>query len=220
MGLFESFKRMLGILPPEPRVVGPEQRAQILADMKDYTREALARGETVSEARASSLDIFSGELPDEELASELDALLPALAREREAEMAGWPEITDCDRLDAAFADLRGTGLLAEQNYWCCGTCATSDMGARLKEARKAGGDVPRGYTYYHEQDTESAIYGGGLYLAYGAEARGKEATLGIAREVVTVLERHGFKPDWEGDPDRRIFVPLDWKRRTPLPKAY
>lgn len=218
--MFDSFKRMLGILPPKPRVIGPEERAQLVADIREYARETLTRGCDASEAREVTLDVFSGELPEDELEALLDETLPKLIAEREAEMADWPAVTDCDRLDAAFAELQASGLLAEQNYWCCGTCATSDMGARLKQARKAGDEVPRGYTYYHEQDTESAVCGGGLYLAYGAEARGKEATLGIAHEIVEKLERHGFAPDWDGSVNRRIFVPIDWKRRTPLPKAY
>src|SRR5881394_768506 len=39
----------------------------------------------------------------------------AMAAHRAAQ-AGWPSVTDCDRLDAAFAELDGAGVLARQHY--------------------------------------------------------------------------------------------------------
>ena len=39
------------------------------------------------------------------------------------EQAFWPDTTDCERLDAAFAELDQAGIVARQNAECCGTCA-------------------------------------------------------------------------------------------------
>ena len=36
---------------------------------------------------------------------------------------GWPETTDCDRLDRAFATLAAESVVARQHLWCCTRCA-------------------------------------------------------------------------------------------------
>jgi hypothetical protein len=38
-----------------------------------------------------------------------------------AAQAQWPQVTDCDLLDAAFAELDRAGVIARQNFSCCGT---------------------------------------------------------------------------------------------------
>ncbi|MEM7703856.1 MAG: hypothetical protein AAF251_18110 [Pseudomonadota bacterium] len=218
--MFDLIKNAFGLGLKEPKVLSAEERAEILATAREYLAEKFALGCERDEARAYALEVLAGEMSEEELAAEVDAFLPEVEAERTAEMATWPAITDCDRLDEAFADLKASGLLAEQNFWCCGTCALSDINATLKKAKKSGGEVPRGYTFYHEQDTEQAVWGNGVCLNYGAEQRGDAASVAIGREVVATLERHGLQPEWDGDLDKRILVPLDWKRRKPLPRFY
>ena len=71
----------------------------------------------------------------------------------------------------------------------------------------------RGYAFYHMQDTERATEGGSLYLNYGACEEGEAAALQVARDIVTRLEAHGLRTDWDGSWDQRIGVALDWKRR-------
>src|SRR5262245_46715415 len=45
-----------------------------------------------------------------------DAIHREFYTKREAER-GWPEVTDCDRLEQAFEALRGRGVLGE-DQWC------------------------------------------------------------------------------------------------------
>jgi hypothetical protein len=75
----------------------------------------------------------------------------------------------------------------------------------------------RGYAFYHEQDTESAAGGGGLYLNYGSCDEGTEAAVAIGHEIVAALKAKGLDPDWNGSLEKRIGLPLDWKRRGPAP---
>ena len=70
----------------------------------------------------------------------------------------------------------------------------------------------RGYTFYHWQDTEAAVEGYGICLYYGACDEGGSADLAIGREIVGELKRQGLRPEWN-EPNRRIEVPMDWKRR-------
>ena len=51
-----------------------------------------------------------GELDPAEVSSVLDTEFQKLSTEQ----AGWPDVTDCDRLDTVFAALNGRGIVAIQ----------------------------------------------------------------------------------------------------------
>jgi hypothetical protein len=129
-----------------------------------------------------------------------------------AEQRGWPSVTDCDRLDDAFAELEATGVVSRQNFWCCGTCGLAAIGEQMEASASQGIDA-RGYAFYHEQDTESAVEGRGIYLYYGSVYGADERSLEIAREIQEVLHRHGLRTEWNGSLQKRIKVQMDWKRR-------
>ena len=44
------------------------------------------------------------------------------------EAAGWPALTDHDRLEQAFAALETQGVVCRQNFTCCGTCGVAEIG--------------------------------------------------------------------------------------------
>jgi hypothetical protein len=140
------------------------------------------------------------------------AELERLWTEQRALEAQWSERTDCDRLDQAFAELEATGIICRQDFTCCGTCGVAEMALICTEISRAGRD-PRGYAFYHAQDTEHAVAGDGLYLNYG-DLKGEErASLSVGREIVAVLKTHGLKPEWDESWANRIHVPLTWRRR-------
>ena len=125
---------------------------------------------------------------------------------------GFPETTDNDKLDAAFAALEKSGIVARDNFTCCLSCGGSEIGQQIDAAGEAGLAV-RGYVFFHEQDTDSAVEGGGLLLAFGAVDERESATLAIGRETCEVLRSHGLAPVWADDPNKRIHVPMVWQRR-------
>ncbi|WP_424887787.1 DUF6891 domain-containing protein [Streptomyces sp. XH2] len=144
-----------------------------------------------------------------------------LWRERLAEQEGWPEVTDADRVAAAFAALNGSGVTARMHFACCGNCAFAEIGGEAAE-----GD--HGFVFFYHDDTRHAADGGGLLLTYGAhgkdmedgedggEEKEKEAAAAVGREVVAALTTAGLSVKWDGDPDRAIRVePLEWRRRLP-----
>jgi hypothetical protein len=151
-------------------------------------------------------EIYSDDAPEEEVRPVAERATAEAVREHLAAEKTWPIPTDCDRLDRAFAALEKAGVVARQNWTCCQTCGHAEIGAELA-------DDSIGYTFYHQQDTESAVEGYGICLAYGATSDAPGATAAIARRVVEVLEREGLRVDWNGSTDRRIEVSLDWKRR-------
>jgi hypothetical protein len=122
----------------------------------------------------------------------------------------WPETTDCDRLDAAFAELDRLGIVARQHFRCCGTCGSNDIREEMGQSATA-----RGFTFFHIQDTEHAVGGESLYLSFGAASTDRSDAVAIGHEVVQTLSRHGLRPAWDGRHVNRIGLPLTWQRRRP-----
>ena len=129
-----------------------------------------------------------------------------------AEQSTWPPETDCDRLDAAFAELSRGGIVARQHFSCCGTCGAHEIREEMEQAEKAG-TFSRGFTFFHMQDTEHAVAGDGLYLSYGVAESDQSGAVAIGHEVVQILGRHGLAPAWNGKLAHRIALPLTWQRR-------
>ncbi|MGA9525366.1 MAG: alpha/beta hydrolase-fold protein, partial [Myxococcaceae bacterium] len=153
--------------------------AQLTAHVDARVREGFLTREQILEGALDWVGSTGLDDPSALATSVLDRRMEAQAREEK----GWPAITDCDRLDRAFAALEAAGILARQNYEDCGTCGGAAILDELNAAREAGRHA-RGYVFFHMQDTESAVDGGGLYLSYGASEEGNEATAAIGREVV------------------------------------
>jgi hypothetical protein len=154
---------------------------------------------------------------DEQLRPHAERLFDQRLVELLERQKGWPALTDNDRLDAAFAELEGAGLVARQ---CFGDDVT-DAGAGLTceaapEAREAGREV-RGYVFYSEQDTAQAVQTGELGLVCGPipepEENYRAAADGIARAVAEVLRRHGLSAQVAPDSAGVVLVTLDWMRR-------
>ncbi|MFU8870302.1 DUF6186 family protein [Micromonospora sp. SL4-19] len=123
-----------------------------------------------------------------------------------AEQESWPEVTDSDRLTAAFRALSAAGIVARENFTCCQNCGLGEIGAEVPE-----GVVPRGYAFYHQQDAERAVDGSPVFLAYGLFERPPSVEIG--EEVAAVLRAEGLTVHWAGDVGARIQVPMVWRRR-------
>ena len=185
----------------------------ILDAMHSSIRRDIAAGfETPDEIVDSVVEVFDDEADAAILRSHARRMVREILDVHLREQATWPTPTDCDRLDAAFAALEQAGIVCRQHFSCCGTCGVAEIWDEMVATRDAGLDV-RGYTFYHVQDTESAVEGYGLYLSYGAVEDGEAPALAIGYEIVAALEQHGLRVDWDGQWSRRIGVALDWKRR-------
>jgi hypothetical protein len=141
------------------------------------------------------------ELPE----ADVLAVVERLWRERLAEQVGWPPETEAERVLAALLSLSDTGIVARGNFTCCNTCGVAEI---IGEAR----DGQRGYVFFHQQDTEAAAEGGGLYLSYGTFDGTDPVELG--NEVVAALTAVGAPTVWDGSVSKRILVhPLEWRVR-------
>ena len=132
------------------------------------------------------------------------------ARKQEDEET-WPRQTDCDRLDMVFAALTKRSILCLQN-------AGYEMSDGHQEAFEVLSDQPghgyMGYCFYHGQDLERAVDGGGLMLAFDQVDGDVRDKINIGQAAKEELERAGFLIEWDGTADKRINLPeIKWKRR-------
>lgn len=186
-----------------------------LLKVRNYAQKLVRAGFKSREDIIWRVEIYAGDTSPDLLELPLTRMIDSLLQAHYEEQKIWGE-TDCERLDRAFAALEERGIVARQDFSCCGNCGHYEIWAEMDEDS-------RGYTFYHMQDTESAAAGHGLYLAYGANVENDEdnqAIIKIAWEIVAVLREHGLTVDWNGSPYRRILIDnLDWKRRRPSPTS-
>ena len=157
--------------------------------------------------------------PGELKLDDISAAIESELGKWESEKQTWPAVTDCDRLDSAFAAMKERGLIALQNAGYTQSDGYDDF--RVAYENDPNGEYPdkssvQGYCFYHGQDLERAIHGGGLFLAFGPvdpkdeETKGPEIGIIVREEI----ERVGLKVDWDGTLNKRIHVPdLVWQRR-------
>lgn len=131
--------------------------------------------------------------------------------EKRSAEASWPETTDCDRLDEVFDALDERGILCLHDAGYTLSQGQEDAADVLGESEE---DRYFGYVFYHGQDLERAIDGGGLMLAFDHVRGDVPEKLSVGEALKKELEAVGFRIEWDGTGDRRIFIPeFDWKRR-------
>jgi hypothetical protein len=154
-------------------------------------------------------DLLEGDVDEELLRSKIDLEFAAKILAEKS----WPAVTDCDRLDSAFAAMNAAGVIALQNAGYTMSDGEGDVGEVL---HTRGRDHVRGYCFYHGQDLDRAVAGDGLMLAFGDLDGDEKQKSAIGQVIKELLERNGFAVEWDGDPERRIAIPrIDWKRRGP-----
>ncbi|MEV2276384.1 hypothetical protein AB0I72_12415 [Nocardiopsis sp. NPDC049922] len=151
--------------------------------------------------------------------SDLTAALTPLASAIDDAMAQhvhqqrrWPARTDGERLTRAFRALDESGIVAREDFTCCGNCARDALRSEIAAHDTDEGHAIRGYVYYHAQEATRATEGRGLHLGFGAVHEIRRAAVG--EEIAETLRAHGLTVAWNGDPDTTLAVTLDgrWRR--------
>lgn len=130
----------------------------------------------------------------------------------------WCDATDNDRLDCVFQHLEKTGIAAKQNFWCCQTCAVDAIHKVLKDAPP---DRPYfGYVFFDEQDTEFAMREGILTITFGSGTGSDERASRVAARFMNTATLCGLDAEWNGDPRRKIRIPIAWRHRLTTQSKY
>ncbi|MEV7229765.1 hypothetical protein AB0M79_22470 [Polymorphospora sp. NPDC051019] len=181
--------------------------------------ERLVRGDDHAEEFVDFLDLDEARhgATDEELVAAFEKAVAA----RRNQQRGWGEVRG--NLSQAFAELNELGVLAREDFTCCGTCAAAEIHDERDESRHW-----HGYLWFHRQDTEALIASsdGEVYLGYGAyppkdfdqaaydalPQAEQQASYQVDLErmldeiAFPVLRRHGMRVEWNRDQARRILV--------------
>jgi hypothetical protein len=185
----------------------------VLTEMREYICRCVAEGyDSPQEIAQIAVDIFSDDAKAGELIGPAQKYTAEAIEAHLQMQLEWPEETDCDRLDTAFNHLERIGIVARQDFSCCGTCGSAEIMDEIDELRKHNLQA-RGYTFFHMQDTEAAAEGYGICLDYGSVEETEKGALTIGHEIVSILKEHGFKPVWDGTWSKRICFPIVWQRR-------
>ncbi|WP_116243736.1 DUF6891 domain-containing protein [Nocardiopsis sp. FIRDI 009] len=152
--------------------------------------------------------------------TELAAAIDDAMAEHAQKQRRWPARTDGERLTRAFRALDESGILAREDFTCCGNCARDALRAEAAAHDTEAGSAIRGYVYYHAQEAVRAVEEGGLRLGFTAVHEIRRAAVG--EEIAETLRAHGLTVTWNGDPDALLTVELDgrwrrWGRRAAHP---
>jgi hypothetical protein len=123
------------------------------------------------------------------------------------------ELNTNERITAAFAALNKQGILAKQNFTCCGSCGHGEAYWAAKERQEQG--LPsHGYAFYHQQDTESGVAGHGLHIAFGSLVDDDAARVAIGAEISQAFTHFGIDHDWNQSAGTRLYIkPFTWSRQ-------
>lgn len=211
LGLFGSSKP-----PVTPAHAAPTaDEFEIVESIRAHVDAEIAGGFTPrDEIVQATVDYLEGEADEAFIRKQAEKIVAERLQAHAVRQASWTGPTDCDRLDAAFAELEAGGVISRQNFTCCGTCGSAEIWDEIQIAQDQGRPA-RGYAFFHMQDTESAVEGHGVYLNYGSCEGSEAATVAVGHDIVAHLNKHGLQTRWDGSIHYRIAVLLDWKRRRP-----
>jgi hypothetical protein len=178
-------------------------------DVREFTRACVRAGLLPADALHDEVaQAIAGDLPDR--AADADDLARAWVQEAHEELrrdqAGWPDPTDYERLQAAFADLEDGGVVVLQG------CEDHWSAKAVLDARASEGAPPRGIAWFTPPDVWHAVDEGMLEvnLWHGTTANAAPGD-DLLHEVVGTLERHGLDAHFD---EGRIEVAAHWHRRV------
>lgn len=186
-----------------------------IADLIRQHVDDHVRGGFLSDAQIVEAVIsgFLGEAPVSVLTRETKKFTKAARLAVLADSNGWPSVTDCDRLDLAFADLNDEGVLARQNFSCCTTCGVDEIDRELRFKKHVS---KSGYVFFTRDDVRHAVHGL-LFLAFGSRDATPASMRRIAKAALDHLRRHKLKARWSGHTDEKILIRVKWQNRRSLP---
>lgn len=207
--------------PPPAALPDPARPLPVDAYLQTELIALLRGGHASREAIAHTLraEMLPEGSDAAEAAAWVDAQLAALRQEQQ----GWPAVTDCDRLDAAFAALRQQGIV-------CLPHAGDTPGDGLAAFRQALAAMPEherarvtGYCFFHGQDLARALSDHLLWLTFGPHPQQKPpqqkaCAQQTGRLIAAALENEGLRAEWScngssAGGERICVQPFTWQRR-------
>jgi hypothetical protein len=121
-----------------------------------------------------------------------------------------------EKLTNAFKLLRKEGLITKQNFMCCMSCGCSAIDGQATAKRKKTGKSPKGYVFYHRQDTDSLEIYGNVHLRYGTFYNRKDkvrkecfTAKEVGKLIIEKMNEVGLKTKWDGDTGHCVQVDVE-----------
>jgi ABC-type sugar transport system substrate-binding protein len=176
--------------------------------VREFARACVRAGlMSPEELHAEVVAAITADLPDH--GGDAHALAGAWLQEAREELrrdeSGWPQPTDYDRLQTAFAELDDADVVVLQG------CEDHWAAKAVLDARADEGARPRGIAWFTPPDVWHAVDEGMLEvnLWHGSTANAAPGDE-LLDEVLGTLQRHGLDAHFD---EGRIEVAAHWHRR-------
>ena len=183
---------------------------QALAEqhVREFARACVRAGLLDQDAlRSEVLQAIRDELPARAEESEdlADAWIGEAREELRVDQLSWPEATDYERLQSAFAELELADVVVLQG------CDDHWAAKAVLDERAGAGTSPRGIAWFTPSDVWHAVDEGMLEvnLWHGSTANAAPGDA-LLDEVIGVLEKHGLAAHFD---EGRIEVDAHWHKR-------
>lgn len=204
--------------PPKPQPEVEEAPAAI--DRQDAAVEIRRLVWSGFEPQDAMLDIVLEGYPTSAVVTDIDRqwLKTEIGRQfadKRGQESEWPSQTDWDRLDAAFIELRASGIIALHDAGMTQSDGFAEVAEEFQMRREVN-VVSSGFVFYGGEDVESALSDTELYLTFGAFEKRTENTPIVARQIIAALTKKGLRSTWRGDIGKRMLLsPFEWQKRSP-----
>ncbi len=192
--------------------MSPAHREEILNDMCHSLKCGFVSESDLVEETINLLDESYDLYSKEVIRSEVEQCATLSIEKAKAEQMLWPEVTDCDKLDAAFEELDQLGVIAAHNFTCCLSCGRAEMEDLLNDESNSS-SYYWGGCFYHSQDTLSAVDYGNLSIAFLTKDMSENSQRMLGGLITEVCWDYDLKASWDSSIYTRVNVELDWKRR-------
>ncbi|KRF11492.1 hypothetical protein ASG90_17320 [Nocardioides sp. Soil797] len=185
-------------------------------ELVDFARLQVRAGLLSPERQlAEVVEATKAEMPETDAPLMARAWLAAAAKSLTADAAGWPAITDYDKLQAALAECSSHGVLVLQgveDHWAAKEALSSSSSSSSSSSVSSGsGEGLRGVIWFTHPDVWHAIDEGmlevNLWHASTANAAPGDHLL---EAVLSCFSRHGLSAKFD---EGRIEVSAFWHRR-------
>jgi hypothetical protein len=182
-----------------------EVEQYLLSEIQKFVRSGNCTPQTVRRAVSDMMEPGV----DVDMAA-VDAAIDAAFEAKTLEEAQWPEITDCDRLLAAFAALGEQGICALHSAGF----EIADGYAAVAEAEYRSNDPYRGYCFYVAGDVSAALNWRRMYISFGSMEDDPAKNVLIGKQVREALRAQGFQVEWDETEGKRLLIPeICWQQR-------
>jgi len=99
-----------------------------------------------------------------------------------------------------FKNLRKKGILARQNFSCCGSCGSYELFNYIKDTDKIG------YVFWHHQENKSFKKHGEVFLHFSSKSDDDAETIKIGKTIVEEIIKLNLPYEWNESASECIHI--------------